>query len=205
MSKWMEILRKLWRRNKGLVTLGTFFIVLLLVNMLQMAEQNAGHVHQESIDPTTNEQTQDSIAAMNKNEWSIYLVSEYLCGVQTEVKIFQSVEDMEAWLIQNQGDWDRVVRKAGSFTLYRHVPNDLSPICKAEGYFGLTDDYVLSIFEGPPSENKIIQTFFRIDTELLESKIDLEELLTLRQGIRIYSVEDYLHVLSTFEQYATEY
>jgi len=73
--------------------------------------------------------------------------------------------------------------------------DDLSPISKTAGIIGLKDGNVLTLYNGNPKENKIIQTFFQIDINALEA----DAAKKLNQGIRITNKNQYemlLHSLS---------
>ncbi|EGL81622.1 Domain of unknown function DUF1901 [Caldalkalibacillus thermarum TA2.A1] len=72
-------------------------------------------------------------------------------------------------------------------------------------FFGLSAEGVLTLYHGPPEENQVIETFFRIDTELLKSELPESELQKLKTGIRVYNAEDYEAVLATFKPFAAEY
>jgi forespore regulator of the sigma-K checkpoint len=75
--------------------------------------------------------------------------------------------------------------------------NDISPLLKMNGYFGLTKDGTLSIFNGKPKEADIIQSFFQIDVKKLESK-HYQQLL---KGIPVKSKEDFARVVETMKKY----
>ncbi|QZT33492.1 BofC C-terminal domain-containing protein [Caldalkalibacillus thermarum TA2.A1] len=72
-------------------------------------------------------------------------------------------------------------------------------------FFGLSAEGVLTLYHGLPEENQVIETFFRIDTELLKSELPESELQKLKTGIRVYNAEDYEAVLATFKPFAAEY
>jgi forespore regulator of the sigma-K checkpoint len=71
-------------------------------------------------------------------------------------------------------------------------------LLKANGFFGITEDGVLSIFNGRPDQLRIIQSFFQIDIMKLESAKQ-EELL---QGIPIKTKDRFVEVLETFKPYS---
>ena len=77
---------------------------------------------------------------------------------------------------------------------------DISPLLKANGYFGVTDDGILTIFNGKPYKSHIIQSFFQIDVGKLEST-KREELI---KGIPIKTKDRYVEVLETFKTYSKE-
>jgi forespore regulator of the sigma-K checkpoint len=85
-----------------------------------------------------------------------------------------------------------------STMVFRKQVNDISPLLKANGFFGITEDGVLSIFNGRPDQLRIIQSFFQIDIMKLESTKQ-EELL---QGIPIKTKDRFVEVLETFKPYS---
>ncbi|MDQ0339514.1 hypothetical protein J2S00_002302 [Caldalkalibacillus uzonensis] len=72
-------------------------------------------------------------------------------------------------------------------------------------FFGLSKEGVLTLYQGPPEDNQVIETFFRIDTDLLKSELPEEKLRQLKTGIRINNAEDYETVIATFKPFAAEY
>lgn len=71
-------------------------------------------------------------------------------------------------------------------------------------YFGISENKSLSLFEGPPSDKKVIRSFFQLDIEYLESSIPREMLDQLYQGIQVSDFAEYNSVLSTFSDYAID-
>jgi forespore regulator of the sigma-K checkpoint len=78
--------------------------------------------------------------------------------------------------------------------------DDISPLLKSNGYFGISDKGVLTIFNGKPEQSKIIQSFFQIDVKKLESHKQKE----LLDGIPIKNKDRYVEVLETFKPYSTD-
>ena len=78
--------------------------------------------------------------------------------------------------------------------------DDISPLLKSNGYFGISDKGVLTIFNGKPEQSKIIQSFFQIDIKKLESRKQKE----LLDGIPIKNKDRYVKVLETFKPYSTD-
>lgn len=65
----------------------------------------------------------------------------------------------------------RSLSKKG-FVLFRKHVDDISPLSKVNGYIGVTDGGVISTFHGRPgSLAEPIQSFFQIDLERLESRL----------------------------------
>ncbi|MGL4521809.1 MAG: BofC C-terminal domain-containing protein [Bacilli bacterium] len=74
---------------------------------------------------------------------------------------------------------------------------DLSPDIKGSGYWGLSNDGVLTIFSGKPTEQKAIQSFYQIQMERLETNKRKQ----LEAGIPIKSVDDYLEIIRNMKLY----
>lgn len=94
-------------------------------------------------------------------------------------------------------DWLLVYLDDDQIVLQKKV-DDISPLLKANGYFGISEDGTISIFNGKPSHSDIIQSFFQIDIKKLEGKKHEE----LKKGIPIKSKEDYDKVLDALRRYS---
>lgn len=77
-------------------------------------------------------------------------------------------------------------------------------IIKENTYFGLDDQGILSLFEGLPSEKKVIRSFFQLDVEYLESSLPRDMVDQLYEGIEVTDYAEYNSVLSTFSDYAID-
>ena len=82
--------------------------------------------------------------------------------------------------------------------VFQKQMDDISPLLKTNGYFGLTEKGVLSIFNGKPGQAEIIQSFFQIDLDKLESNRHDD----LVNGIPITSKEAYVDVLEQLKPYS---
>lgn len=120
-----------------------------------------------------------------------YLDGELSEEVKSE-KIF-SMDDFwttyHEWQLIDQNEERIIIRKK---------IDDISPLLKTNGYFGISGDGTLSIFNGKPETNDVIQSFFQIDIKKLESHKHDE----LMEGIRIQTKNQYLEVLETLENYS---
>jgi forespore regulator of the sigma-K checkpoint len=81
---------------------------------------------------------------------------------------------------------------------------DISAACKHNAFFGLDKKGSLSLFEGPPNEEKIMRTFFQLNVEHLKTSLPQGTYNQLKQGIPISDLAEYNSVLSTFSDYAIE-
>lgn len=129
---------------------------------------------------------------------SVILERVYLDGEVSEEVIHETCWSMENfWAKYDQ--W-RLVDIDESTMVFRKNVDDISPLLKANGYFGITDEGVLTIFNGRPDRSRIIQSFFQIDIKKLESKKQEE----LMHGIPIKTKDHYVEVLKSFKQYSKE-
>ncbi|SDM22437.1 intercompartmental signaling factor BofC [Bacillus sp. OK048] len=127
---------------------------------------------------------------------TIILERIYLDGEISEEVVLDSY-----WSIENfwaKYDQWQLIEIDESTMVFRKQVDDISPLLKANGYFGITEDGVLTIFNGRPDRSRIIQSFFQIDVKKLESKKQ-EELI---QGIPIKTKDRYEEVLETFKPYS---
>lgn len=127
---------------------------------------------------------------------TVLLERMYLDG-----EISQEVVHETCWSLENfwtKYDQWQLTDIDESKMVFRKKIDDISPLLKANGYFGITDEGVLTIFNGRPDRLRIIQSFFQLDIKKLESKKQ-EELL---QGIPIKTKDRYVEVLETFKHYS---
>jgi forespore regulator of the sigma-K checkpoint len=176
------------RFNKKAVSLVSTFIIFFLVsglvpglNLIGSAAQLDSHHNQLQREPL---------------HLTVILKRMYLDGEVSEETVketYWSLENFWAkydqWQLQDIDETKLVFRKN---------INDISPLLKANGYFGISHNGVLTIFNGRPDRYRIIQSFFQIDIKKLESKKQ-EELI---QGIPIKTKDHYVEVLETFKPYS---
>lgn len=128
-------------------------------------------------------------------EITIVLQRAYLDGEMSEEKVQERIFAMEDFWAKYE-EWQLIDMEQGK-AVFRQEVDDISPLLKANGYFGLTSDGVLTIFNGRPDADNIIQSFFQIDLGRLES-IKRDQ---LQKGIPIKNKHCYEEVLETFTPY----
>ncbi|GAA0334194.1 hypothetical protein GCM10008967_26220 [Bacillus carboniphilus] len=128
----------------------------------------------------------------------VVLERNYIDGEISEEIVYEKILAMEDFW-SKYSDWQLVDMEEGIVKFTKDV-DDISPLLKTTGYFGITNDGVLSIFNGLPSQDRIIQSFFQIDMRKLES-IERQK---LEKGIRISNKDQYVEVLKTFRSYSKE-
>jgi forespore regulator of the sigma-K checkpoint len=162
-------------RKKEMRILATFFIMIAACVLL----------------------VQTAIAAPSSVKMTIILERQYLDGeVSQETKEENVVSMKDIW--KKYKDW-QLVNMDDQTIVFRKTVNDISPLLKANGYFGITEDGTLSIFEGKPAHStRIIQSFFQIDVRKLESRQHEQ----LKKGIRVLSKSQYKDVIETYRHFA---
>jgi len=150
--------------------------------------------------PSEREELVQPVLAQEKVD--ITLQKTYVCGTQEEQKLTKTVSSPDQVFLDYQ-EWELVSKEDHHF-VFKKLVHDLSPVCKENGYFGLTKEGILTLFEGPPQQQKVIQTFFQIDTERFESSLLQHDLNLLKKGIRIHDIAEYNSILSTYGEYSDE-
>lgn len=143
-------------------------------------------------------ESEQSIETIAPTSIKVILERVYLDGEVSEEIIAQTAEGMKTFWA-NYDDWLIIEHTPDTIILQKQV-DDISPLLKINGYFGLTEEGVLTIFDGKPKKEQIIQSFYYIDTEKLESTYYEE----LREGIPVLNRDHYREVLSMFKQYKIE-
>lgn len=127
---------------------------------------------------------------------TVVLERIYLDGEVSQEVVSETIWSMEDFWAKYD-EWQLLDMEKDK-VIFRKYMDDISPLLKANGYFGITDEGVLTIFNGRPINSNIIQSFFPIDLGKLESK-KCEE---LKEGIPIKTKEQYVEVLKTFRSYS---
>jgi forespore regulator of the sigma-K checkpoint len=148
-------------------------------------------------------ETPEAEQVLAQQEMEVVLKQQYVCGIEEEERINTTVVSAEQ-LLSDYNGWELESQTDNRFVFSQHV-HDLAPLCKDKGYFGLSHGGNLTLFEGPPEEDKVIKTFFQIDTEKLKSKLPETELELLEEGIRIKDMAEYHSILSTYGEFAIQH
>ncbi|CAM3822549.1 BofC C-terminal domain-containing protein [Mesobacillus zeae] len=129
--------------------------------------------------------------------WKMTVILErcYLDGDKSEETIQETIWSTKDFWARYES-WE-LVKLEENKAVFRQNVDDISPLLKANGYFGLSEDGVLTIFNGRPGQSKAIHSFFQIDVGKLESRA-LEQ---LQSGIPIKSKDSYVKVLETFRAF----
>ncbi|MDT9025365.1 MULTISPECIES: intercompartmental signaling factor BofC [Rossellomorea] len=127
---------------------------------------------------------------------TVILERVYMDGEVSEEIVQETIWSMEDFWAAYE-DW-QLVDMTEEQVVFQKQMDDISPLLKTNGYFGISDNGVLSIFNGKPGQAEIIQSFFQIDVEKLESKRHDD----LVKGIPIKSKQEYEEVLEQFKAYS---
>ncbi|WLR49991.1 intercompartmental signaling factor BofC [Bacillus tianshenii] len=125
----------------------------------------------------------------------VTLQRHYMDGEMSEEKVTEIIWSMEDFW-SAYADW-QLVHQEGGQVIFRKQINDISPLLKANGYVGLDEQGVLTIFSGKPEQQKVIQSFFQIDVGKLESLQHQQ----LKNGIPIKTKKQYEDVIESFRKY----
>lgn len=141
------------------------------------------------------EKVEDVFEVSGPKTIEVILETIYLDGEVSEEIVEETIWSMEDFWADYEG-WT-LVNLDDSQIVFQQNINDISPFLKLNGYFGLSEEGILSIFNGKPAEENVIQSFFHINTDKLESHQHVQ----LKQGITVLTREKYEEVIKTFKQY----
>ncbi|MBX0358845.1 BofC C-terminal domain-containing protein [Halobacillus sp. Nhm2S1] len=140
----------------------------------------------------------EAVATLVKPEplkLTVILKEHYIDGVTETTKKEETIWSMmdfwasyEGWVVEEQ-ELDQVV--------FQRQVDDISPLTKQTGYFGLTEDGELAVFQGLPDQGKVIESFKPVPIKPLETKREKE----LKQGIKI---KDHRHFEQVVRQFSKE-
>ncbi len=209
-------IRKRWRRWKRAVwTIGACALVALMAWMgMLLSEQMEKLMTDKPLALETITTLRDVQEADDSpQEWLedlrettqmriVHLNKIYTCGEDNSVLGLMKPAEI-AQLSKEHPTWNGRLAPGGDVWFDERIQG-LSEICQRDGYVGIDNKGNLSLFDGPPKQEKVIRTFFQLDVETMESALPTEVLKQLKSGIRIQDVEEYNSVLSTFSDFALE-
>lgn len=145
--------------------------------------------------------TQPTVEALAR-PYELVLAHTYLCGLKDEEK--KELKDVSLeQALTNYAGWEIISAERNKLILLKRE-NDIAPACKANGYFGLSAEGVLTLFNGLPVEQDVIQAFYQINTKRMETSLPKEDIESLRKGIRVRDLAEYNSVLSTYGEFQSE-
>lgn len=152
--------------------------------------------------PWMNEDKRQALAriAASGDSWSVILRKRFVCGEETQSLGSMKAEDVIRY--HEEFPTFDVTIDAGGNVVFSAAIEDLSPHCKEHAYFGIDKNGNLSLFDGVPSGEQIIRTFFQLNVQQLKSSLPHDMWNQLYEGIRITDLAEYNSVLSTFSDFA---
>lgn len=196
MSGWIKRLRRRLRRQRSALLLASIAIVVLLITTSFIVKEDSYENSDNAV------RFEDARAVSAAPKWQVTIQQHYFVGPITEEKLELTSTELQQWLAEHP-DVEKVAEE-GDQMVFRQMIVDLSPIIKDQGYFALDEQGVLHLYQGETKEENIIQTFFQVDIERLETSLPVEEYMLLRQGIHITSIAEYNQVLATYAEFAIE-
>ncbi|MDF2722999.1 MAG: bypass of forespore [Paenibacillus sp.] len=215
LSSFFKQLKKRLRQKRRWLSLG-FFIVAVAVGLIVVQwtrSPASGRDAWSALTPTDPQAAmdrpmsmQDRIAlgqiAETGGMRDVYIRKVYVCGEESLLLGRMEANEVLSMSAEHP-TWQVELADDGVVTFVEQI-DDLSPACKHNAYFGVDKTGNLSLFEGPPDDEKVIRTFFQLNIGYLESSLQPETIDQLKQGIRVLDMEEYNSVLSTFSEFAIE-
>ncbi|MBA4537175.1 intercompartmental signaling factor BofC [Bacillus aquiflavi] len=127
---------------------------------------------------------------------SIILERVYLDGEMSEEEIVETIWSLEDFWAKYD-EWNLIDLQEGKAVFQQQV-DDISPFLKENGFFGITEEGIFTIFNGKPEDANVIQSFFQIDVKKLESQLHDQ----LKKGIPIRTKDKYFEVIEAFQHYS---
>ncbi len=186
---WRQIKKK-FRRKRSWLTLAAVFITVAAIGVMSMARQGEDVVH--VWEPT--DIREDTVI-------EVWLKKQYVCG--EDEQLLGQLDAAEVDRISSEHPEWQLNRTSNEVRFVQQI-EDLSPYCKSNAYFGVDGSGHLSLFDGKPDEEKVLQTFFQLNVEYLESSLPHATVEQLYTGIKVNDFAEYSSVLSTFSDYAVE-
>jgi forespore regulator of the sigma-K checkpoint len=134
------------------------------------------------------------------DEVEVILHRTYLCGEETR-QLGKQSSSVAAELLKSHREWGAEFDSIGRLLMEQTV-DDLSPQCRKTAYIGMDKNGNLSLYDGPPRREKVIRTFFQLDVDRLETRMNEDRVFELSNGIRVSDKDEYNSVLSTFNEFA---
>lgn len=136
-----------------------------------------------------------SEARNSSNTVEVHLVREYIDGERSTEVVKETVDSISDIFETYQG-WQLVEHNDNYVKLYKKI-QDISPLLKTNGYFGLSGNGILTIFDGKPSDENAVQSFYQLDIDKLESNL----INKLKLGIPIKTKNDFVTVITKLKRY----
>ncbi|RCW66424.1 BofC C-terminal domain-containing protein [Saliterribacillus persicus] len=165
-----------------------FFMFLILVcTGWFLSVYLLGNEPDSKIQETVNE----PVIAQSPLEMKVIIQKHYIDGQIEEDSFNEVIESMQDFWSMYSGF--EVVDQTQEEIIFKQEINDISPTIKENGYFGLQNN-ILTIFEGKPTEERVIDAFYPVSTDELKSST----YENLEKGIKIDSKKTFLQILKRY-------
>lgn len=202
------VAKNLVKKNLKVKVMGLFALIIMLFSVgiyiqpqqsYKMATSLDNSLMRESINkgqiviatPVTG-----TVQVVDPKTVRVILARIYLDGEISEEIVEETILSMEDFWAE-YAEWDLIDQDEAQVVFQQRV-DDISPLLKINGYFGISQEGTLNIYEGKPSEEKVIQSFFQINMKKLKSHQQQE----LEKGIPVISRDRYEEVLKMYKKYA---
>jgi forespore regulator of the sigma-K checkpoint len=181
-------------------------VSVLLLSTCIFTYQSTAAKGKVSNDKVTNEKllVEDTVVENKSYETlaplsvEVKLQRMYLDGEISEEILTQTIWSMaDFWA--KYADWQLVDQKEGLIIFQKQI-DDISPLLKANGYLGIDNEGRLTIYKGLPEDEDVIQSFFQIDLDKLESNLKEK----LKEGIVILTKDRFSELLQEMKEYEIE-
>lgn len=211
-QSFLKHLKRKLRWKRSWIALGMLIALCTAGYMIHAAglwpEAGGGAVARMTLAPANQEEEdaklKEAIAKLKgiTDSRETYLLKSYVCGEELQKLGLHTSDQLVTELMKNP-NWTLSLNAKGEVTFTEQI-DDLSPECKQKAVFSVDESGNLSLFQGTPSKENVIRTFFQLNIRQLESSLPQETVKQLHDGIRITDMEEYNSVLSTFSDYAVE-
>lgn len=194
-----ELKKRLRRKRRRWLVLA-FWILVVIASLSSIVKWNGnpdiavfnpdGIIERDLMEQIV-KQTEDRPVAM---------VKQYICGEEAEQ--LGMMNPQAILRLREEHPEAQITLDEFGVVVFTQFVNDLSARCKDNAYFGVDAAGNLTLFEGLPEENHVIRTFFQLNVQYLESKVETVQQLV--QGIPVSDLSEYFSVLSTFSDYAID-
>lgn len=170
-------------------------ILLFAAVIVFFFQQKDSGIQAVEPEPAAESPEGESVVPSEPIELTVLLKRKYLDGEESEEAVKETIWAMEDFWAKYDS-WQLVDMNEKQL-LFEKEMDDISPLMKANGFFGIESDGTLSIFNGKPEEKEVIQSFFQIDIQRLESN----QHNRLKEGIPVKSKEDYQDVIESMKHH----
>ncbi|WNF38927.1 intercompartmental signaling factor BofC [Bacillaceae bacterium IKA-2] len=195
---------KLLKKNANMAGVLIIFFVLSSIFFILFQDDSetitASDLHK--IRETSRESVNVAVPVMTSYELlepktiQVILSRIYLDGEISEEVVEETILSMEDFWAEYI-EWDLIDQDEAQVVFQQKI-KDISPLLKINGYFGISEQGILNIYEGKPSEEKVIQSFFQINTKKLKS----HQYQELEKGIPVLSWDRYQKVIKKYKKLA---